>query len=110
MAQCTACSSCEGRTEFFDHAVELVLGRVAARLGVCAGAPQLEAAEQGKGKTTAKLCPGGPQSVSIQRLIHWEVRRFYREIEIRFIRTGKIELLEAKTEIYQGRERPLMRD
>jgi hypothetical protein len=73
-----------GRRSFFDEAVEVVMGRIKARV------EQKNLAATANGESTA--CAFAPRGDWIRELIRRETGRLKREIESRFVRTGKLGL------------------
>ena len=101
---------CLGRHVFFYEAVEMVMGRIAARIEkqntqataeACAtGAPQGDRA--GNGESDGKNMCFAPQSSWIRELADSEARKIRGKIELRFVATGK---LEMPPEYCTGRKR-----
>jgi hypothetical protein len=83
-----------GRPSFFDEAVEIVMGRIAARIETgekaCAtGAPQ-ESGDPRNGKSN--LCAFAPQESGIRELAEREAQKLKREIERGFVEKGTLGL------------------
>jgi len=77
-----------GRPSFFDGAVDPILGRVAARV------EDDQNSETANGKSTS--CAFAPQMSSIRELAQAEAVRLKREIELRFVKTGCLEMPESE--------------
>jgi hypothetical protein len=99
----SAVFDCLGRPTFLSALVEVVMGRIVARIeqktlqataDACAtGAPQRERA--GNGNSNGKSMRFAPHENGIRDLAQAEAFRLRREIELRFVETGILELLAA---------------
>jgi hypothetical protein len=70
-----------GRPSFFDEAVNQILGRIAVRIE-----------RQGIANRKSTSCAFAPQERGIRELAQAESLRLRREIERRFVRSGRLEL------------------
>jgi len=68
-----------GRPAFFDQAVEMVMGRIAARID-----------QRGIPHSKSTSCAFAPQEGRIRQLAHEEAVRLKREIARQFVKTGRL--------------------
>jgi hypothetical protein len=71
-----------GRPVFFEEAVDMVMGRIAGRIE--------EKSLQVTAKSESTSCAFAPQLRGIRELAEREARKLGKEIEERFVRTGKL--------------------
>jgi hypothetical protein len=83
-----------GRRSFFDEVVEVVMGRLKARVEKQGSAEQIEGRQPtATANSKSPSCAFAPQL--ILELAQSEARKLRSEIERRFMRTGKFELPAA---------------